>query len=117
MQGRSILDGVAILQETIHELHSKKLNGVILKIDFEKAYDKVKWSILEQTFRMKDFSPEWRALIYSFVSRGIVAIKVNDDIGHYFHTNRGTPGFTTPPTSKDITARQTLGSTGPHGIG
>ena len=42
MQGRNILDGVAILHETVHELHRKKLNGVILKIDFEKAYDKVK---------------------------------------------------------------------------
>jgi mannosylglycoprotein endo-beta-mannosidase len=42
MQGRNILDGVAILHETVHELHGKTLNGVILKIDFEKAYDKVK---------------------------------------------------------------------------
>jgi hypothetical protein len=42
MQGRNILDGVVTLHETVHELHSKKLNGVILKLDFEKAYDKVK---------------------------------------------------------------------------
>jgi hypothetical protein len=42
MQGRNILDGVAILHEIVHELHSKKLNGVIFKIDFEKADDKVK---------------------------------------------------------------------------
>jgi hypothetical protein len=89
MQGRNILDGVAILHETIHELHCKKLNGVILKIDFEKAYDKVKWSFLQQTLRMKGFSPEWRALICSFVSGGSVAIKVNDDIGHYFQTKKG----------------------------
>jgi hypothetical protein len=33
----------------------KKLNGVILKIDFEKAYDKVKWSFLQQTLRMEGF--------------------------------------------------------------
>jgi hypothetical protein len=46
IQGRNILDGVAILHKTVHELHSKKLNEVILKIDFEKAYDKVKWSFL-----------------------------------------------------------------------
>jgi hypothetical protein len=46
MQGRNILDGVATLHETVHELHSKKLNGLILKIDFEKAYEKVKWSFL-----------------------------------------------------------------------
>jgi hypothetical protein len=42
MQGRHILDGVVILNETVHELHRKKLNVVVLKIDFEKAYDKVK---------------------------------------------------------------------------
>jgi hypothetical protein len=47
MQGRNILDGVVSLHETVHELHSKKLNGVILKLDFEKAYDKVKWFFLQ----------------------------------------------------------------------
>jgi hypothetical protein len=41
MQGRNILDGVITLHETVHELHYKKLNGVVLKLDFEKAYDKV----------------------------------------------------------------------------
>jgi hypothetical protein len=84
MRGRNILDGVVSLHEIVHELHSKKLNGVILKLDFEKAYDKVKWSFLQQTLRMKGFSAEWRALIYSFVSGGSVAIKVNDDVGRYF---------------------------------
>src|SRR3954468_4654685 len=80
MQGRNILDGVVILHETIHELHSKKLNGVLFKIDFEKAHDKVK-SFLQQTLRMKGFSEEWRAFIQSLVSRGSVAIKVNEDTG------------------------------------
>jgi hypothetical protein len=41
MPGRNILEGVVILHETIHEMHKKKKNGVILKLDFEKAYDKV----------------------------------------------------------------------------
>jgi hypothetical protein len=39
--GRNIIEGVVMLHETIHELHRKKMNGVILKLDFEKAYDKV----------------------------------------------------------------------------
>jgi hypothetical protein len=78
MQGRNILDGVVVLHEAIHELHSKKLNGVILKLDFEKVYDKVKWYFLQQTLRMKGCSPEWRALINNFVSGDSVAIRVND---------------------------------------
>jgi hypothetical protein len=88
-QGRNILDGVVTLHETVHELHSKKLNGVILKLDFEKAYDKVKWSFLQQILRMKGFSDEWHALINSFVTGGSVAIKVNDDVGTYFQTLKG----------------------------
>ena len=44
MPGRHILEGVHVLHETIHELHRNKLSGVLLKLDFEKAYDKVKWS-------------------------------------------------------------------------
>jgi hypothetical protein len=89
MQGRNILDGVVVLHETVHELHRKKLNGVILKIDFEKAYDKVKWSFLQQTLRMKGFSDEWCALINSFVLGGSVSIKVNYDVGKYFQTKKG----------------------------
>jgi hypothetical protein len=38
--GRNIMEEVIILHETIHELHRKKESGVILKIDFEKAYEK-----------------------------------------------------------------------------
>jgi hypothetical protein len=84
MQGRNILDEVVVLHEAVHELHSKKLNGVIPKLDFEKAYDKIKWSFLQQTPRMKGFSEECHALIYKFVSGSSVSIKVNDDIGCYF---------------------------------
>jgi hypothetical protein len=37
MPGRHILEGVVVLHETIHELHRKKMDGVLFKIDFEKA--------------------------------------------------------------------------------
>jgi hypothetical protein len=40
--GRNIMEGTIILHETLYKLHRKKMNGVILKLDFEKAYDKVK---------------------------------------------------------------------------
>jgi hypothetical protein len=37
IKGRNILEGVVVLHEVIHELHSSKQKGLILKIYFEKA--------------------------------------------------------------------------------
>jgi hypothetical protein len=47
MPARHILEGVVVLHEIIHELHRKKMGGVLFKIDFKKAYDKVKWTFLQ----------------------------------------------------------------------
>jgi hypothetical protein len=59
LPGRNIMEGTIILHEMIHELNSKKQDGIILKIDFEKAYDKVKWNFLQQTLAMKGSSQKW----------------------------------------------------------
>jgi hypothetical protein len=87
--GRNILEGVVVLHETIHEMHRKKLDGVLFKIDFEKAYDKVNWDFLQQVLRMKGFEPMWCEWVARFVQGGSVGIRVNDDIGHYFQTLKG----------------------------
>jgi hypothetical protein len=89
MRGRHILEGVVVLHETIHELHRKKMDGVIFKINFEKACDKVKLPFVQQVMRMKGFDPKWCQLIEQFVRGGCVGIKVNDDIGHYFQIRKG----------------------------
>lgn len=62
---------------------------MILKLDFEKAYDKVKWPFLQQVLRMKGFSPCFCSWIDKVISRGSIAVKVNDDIGHNFQTKKG----------------------------
>jgi hypothetical protein len=57
--GRFILEGVVILHEVLHEIRIKKSQGVILKLDFEKAYDKVHWGFMFEVLRRKNFAPKW----------------------------------------------------------
>jgi hypothetical protein len=57
--GRFILEGVIILHETLHELRVSKVPGVILKLDFEKAYDKVNWKFMMEVLRKKNFPDRW----------------------------------------------------------
>jgi hypothetical protein len=65
------------------------MDGVIFKINFEKAYDKVKWSFLQQALRVKGFPTKWCNWVAQFVQGVSVGIRVNDDIGHYFQTLKG----------------------------
>jgi hypothetical protein len=59
IKGRFITDEVSLLQEILRETKFKKQQGVVLKIDFEKAYDKANWDFLFDCCRQKGFSERW----------------------------------------------------------
>jgi hypothetical protein len=86
---RNIMEGVIILHEMIHEMHRKKQSGVILKLDFKKAYDKINWTVVQQTLCMIGLSSTWCKCVASFMEGGHVGIKVNDQVGKIFQTRNG----------------------------
>ena len=76
MKGRNILDGALALLEVVHELRVKKLGGILPKLDFEKAYDKVNWSFLLEVLRRKGFDVGYVHRINQLVSGGQTAISI-----------------------------------------
>jgi hypothetical protein len=60
LPGRNILEGVVILHKTLHELRRKKTKGIIIKLNFKKAYDKVSWTFLMEILKRKNFPFKWR---------------------------------------------------------
>jgi hypothetical protein len=82
------MQGVIVLHKTIHELHRKKKSGVILKIDFEKAFDKVKRPFLKQVLEMKGFLTRWCHWIDTIIQGGHVRIKINDQVGLNFQIKK-----------------------------
>jgi hypothetical protein len=59
IKGMNILEGVVILYEVLHELKRSKRQGVLFKINFKKAYDKVKWDFIQEVMERKGFPPTW----------------------------------------------------------
>lgn len=51
--GRQSINNVVTCQEVIHSLrHTKaRKGGMVLKLDLEKAYDRMEWSFFEETLR------------------------------------------------------------------
>ena len=48
MRGRQILDGALIANEVVHWVKKKKKEVIIVKLDFRKAYDFVRWVFVDQ---------------------------------------------------------------------
>jgi hypothetical protein len=89
IMGRYITDGVALLQEVLGEEKFRKQQGIMLKIDFEKAYDKVNWNFLFGCCRQKGFNKNWLIWIKKAVADGTLSVKVNDKVGPYFGSHKG----------------------------
>jgi hypothetical protein len=59
----------------MHDLRVSKTKGIVLKLDFEKAYDKVNWIFLIEVLRQKNFSTSWIDWIKQCVKGGKVGVK------------------------------------------
>ena len=59
--GRTISDCFLVTQETLHLLHSTNRLGVMLKLNFEKAFDNVNWEFLLDSLKGFRFGEKWIA--------------------------------------------------------
>jgi hypothetical protein len=81
IKGRNLMDGVMSLHEILHEAKRKKQQGVVLKLNFEKAYYKVDWDYLMKCISQKGFCEEWCAKINSILRNGTLCVKINNTRG------------------------------------
>lgn len=59
MKNRNIMSGIMCLHEILHETKRRKEVGLIVKLDFEKAYDKVNWRLLFACMKKRGFDDKW----------------------------------------------------------
>jgi hypothetical protein len=80
---------VLALHEILHETKRRGQVGVVLKLDFEMAYDKVHWSFLIRCFKERGFNEIWCSWISQILYNGIAAVKLNETVGPYFQSHKG----------------------------
>ena len=89
IKGRYILESVVVAHETVHSLHSKKAPGCILKLDYEKAYDRVNWEFLFEVLERRGFCGKWINWIRSVVKGGSVGVNLNGEESSFFRPGKG----------------------------
>ncbi|XP_022132189.1 uncharacterized protein LOC111005109 [Momordica charantia] len=75
--GRQILDASLIANEIIEDWDRKKRKGVVIKLDIEKAFDKVDWDFLDEVLAAKGFRHTWRKWIWGCISTTNFSIIIN----------------------------------------
>jgi hypothetical protein len=53
----------------------------VLKLDFEKAYDKISWGFLFEYMEQRGFCETWCKWIKKVVNSGTLSVKVDDNMG------------------------------------
>ena len=89
--GRQIMDGVFVANEVIHSMKIKRWNkgGVVIKLDFEKAYDCVDWDFLISIMESMGFGQRWRNWIFECISTVRISILINGSPTVEFPTRKG----------------------------
>ncbi|XP_020999438.1 uncharacterized protein LOC110281487 [Arachis duranensis] len=62
VKGQKIHDGTLIISEAVHWLKMRKKEAAIIKLDFQKAYDRVKWSFVDIVLQKMDLGRRWRMI-------------------------------------------------------
>ena len=70
IKGRFILESVVMAHEVIHEIHRSGSSGLILKLDYEKAYDRVSWDFLKEMLLSRGFGSKWVGWVMSTIHQG-----------------------------------------------
>nr|GEV04102.1 RNA-directed DNA polymerase, eukaryota [Tanacetum cinerariifolium] len=87
--GMQILDGPFILNEVMHWCTVKKKQALIFKVDFEKAYNSVRWDFLDEVLQKFSFGNKWRMWIQSSLKSSRGSILVNGSPTEEFQFYKG----------------------------
>ncbi|GKB12027.1 RNA-directed DNA polymerase, eukaryota [Tanacetum coccineum] len=89
VSNRHILDGPFILNELLSWCKHKKSKALIFKIDFEKAFDSVRWDYLDVVLANFGFGLKWRSWIQGCLNSAMGSILVNGSPTSEFKFSKG----------------------------
>nr|GEY68747.1 RNA-directed DNA polymerase, eukaryota [Tanacetum cinerariifolium] len=89
VSNHNILDGPFMLDELLLWCKHKRKSTMIFKVDFEKAFDSVKWDYILDTLKAFGFGQKWCKWINGWFDTAMVSILVNGSPTSKFQFHKG----------------------------
>ena len=87
--GRWIGENIRSILDIMHYRQAKKFPGLLLFIDFEKAFDSLEWDYLNHCLQLFNFGPDLIRWVNTFYTNIHSCIINNGSCSHYFNIERG----------------------------
>jgi len=89
LKNRGILDSVLLANEVVEDLRRGGKSGLCFKVDFEKAYNSVRWEFLYEMLNRMGFDNRWVRWIKGCLESATVSVLVNGSPTEEFKPSRG----------------------------
>ena len=89
ISGRFIGENVKLIYDILFETKSQNLPGLILSVDFEKAFDTVSWKFIEKVLDYFNFGPSVKSWIKLFQNGSESCIIQNGHMSDFLQLKRG----------------------------
>lgn len=89
VSGRQILDAGLITNEVVDDLVNRKKEGILCKLDMEKAYDYLNWGFVDYVLSRMGFGNKWRKWMEACMSTALYAVMINCGPSSFFNASRG----------------------------
>ena len=89
IKDRQIGDSLRLLIDLIELCKKRKENGILLMIDFEKAFDTLEWNFIFKTLKAMNFGPSLITWIQTFYTNIESCILSNGHASPFFNIGRG----------------------------
>ena len=89
LKGRFIGENIRLIDSVINYTDTEDISGLLLFVDFEKAFDTLEWSFITKTLKHYNFGPSLIAWITTFYSDISSTVLNNGWSAEFFHLSRG----------------------------
>ena len=77
VKGRQITDAILMANEAVDLWKASETKRFVIKLDIEKAFDKISWSIINYMMCVKNYLFKWRKWIKACISNVVYSIPIN----------------------------------------